>query len=96
MAFCSKCGNQLIDGKKFCNKCGAAVKTAVAVAVPAPKPVYAAVQAKAVYAAPVTAVAEKPVAPQTTGVKVYKAQKGQLIVGIRPVPKPCQPRQDVL
>ena len=25
MAFCSKCGNQLTDGSKFCDKCGAPV-----------------------------------------------------------------------
>ena len=25
MAFCSKCGNQVADGSKFCDKCGASV-----------------------------------------------------------------------
>ena len=25
MAFCSNCGSQIVDGAKFCQKCGAAV-----------------------------------------------------------------------
>lgn len=28
MAFCSKCGNQIADGSKFCDKCGASVNGA--------------------------------------------------------------------
>ena len=79
-AVCPSCGANITAGMKFCRKCGGAL--VVAEPVPPPAPAYAPVQAKAAYAAPAVGVAEKPVAPQTTGVKVYKAQKGQLIVGI--------------
>jgi len=52
MAFCRKCGNQLIEGKKFCNKCGVAVVRVAPTATPKPEPVYSPVQAEAAVAAP--------------------------------------------
>ena len=49
MAFCGKCGGELLEGARFCNTCGSAVAT------PAPVPVAPAAAPEPVAAAPVPA-----------------------------------------
>ena len=94
--FCTKCGNQVPDGAKFCGVCGNALASAQEPVItppveepvfeaPVQEPVYEAPVQEPVYEAPVQAYeppAEEPAFALSTPATPKKKGKGKLVLGI--------------
>ena len=100
--FCSNCGNQIIDGERFCCVCGSRVETAAPAATAPQQPVIPAAEpapfyfptsapAEAPQAAPVAPTAEPPAFRVPTSAPVEAPQVTQPAPMTPPAPAPVQP-----